>query len=63
MKRRDLIRHLLNHGCQHDHEGGNHTLWKNLVNGSMAGVPRHRELSNELAKAICKELGIPLPAR
>ncbi len=29
MKRRDLIRHLLSHGCEHDHEGGNHTVWPN----------------------------------
>ena len=63
MKRKDLIRHLLNHGCVHHHEGGNHTIWLNPANGNKAGVPRHREISNELARVICKELGIPAPHR
>jgi len=63
MKRRDLIRHLLNHGCEHDHEGGSHTVWKNPTNGNKTAVPRHRELSEELVKVICKEVGIPKPRR
>ncbi len=27
MKRRDLIRHLLDHGCELVREGGNHSWW------------------------------------
>jgi Domain of unknown function (DUF6916) len=33
LKRRDLLRHLENHGCQMLREGGNHTIYAN------AGVP------------------------
>jgi hypothetical protein len=27
MKRRDLLRHLLAHGCRLEREGGKHSLW------------------------------------
>jgi len=59
MKRRKLIKHLTKHGVKKDHEGGNHTVYFNPVNGLDAAIPRHTEIKDELASLICKQLGIP----
>ena len=59
MKRRQLIKHLKDHGCELHREGGKHSIWRHPDQGTHAAVPRHREISNILAQEICKELGIP----
>ena len=41
MKRRDLIRHLEEHGCEFLREGGNHTIYINRVTKKATTVPRH----------------------
>ena len=56
MKRRDLLAHLAKHGCNLVREGGNHSWWENP-----ASIPRHTEISDILAKKICKDLGAGLP--
>jgi len=61
MKRRDLIRHLMNHGCELIREGGNHSWWGNSANNRRSSVPRHNEISNHLSRRICRDLGIPDP--
>ena len=61
MKRRDLIRHLVDHGCEFIREGGNHSWWGNPATGRRSSVPRHNEISNHLARKICRDLGIPDP--
>jgi mRNA interferase HicA len=61
MKRADLIRHLEKHGCIFIREGGNHTIYKNLSNGRMSAIPRHREVKEQLAKKICDDLNIKRP--
>ncbi|MDX1947613.1 MAG: type II toxin-antitoxin system HicA family toxin [Pirellulaceae bacterium] len=61
MKRLDLIRHLKRHGCQFDREGANHTIYRNPANGRCSAVPRHREIKETLARAICDQLDIPRP--
>ncbi|HRX77744.1 MAG TPA: type II toxin-antitoxin system HicA family toxin [Pirellulaceae bacterium] len=61
MKRRDLIRHLMDHGCELIREGGNHSWWGNPANGQRSAVPRHNEISDHLARKICRDLGIPDP--
>jgi len=61
MKRTDLVRHLEEFGCIFIREGGNHTIYKNPVNGRMTAVPRHREVKEFLAKKICDDLSIPRP--
>jgi len=61
MKRKDLIRHPEKNGCVFRREGGNHTIYKNLTNGIMTSVPRHRELKDSLAKKICDDLGVSRP--
>ncbi|MGH2779950.1 MAG: type II toxin-antitoxin system HicA family toxin [Thermoleophilaceae bacterium] len=61
MKRRDLERHLRSHGCRSVGEGGRHTKWRG-PEGQPAAVPRHRELRAGTVRAICRQLGVPVPA-
>jgi len=61
MKRRKLIRHLENHGCEFLREGGNHTVYVNRRRMRVTTVPRHREMDQKLSYKICKDLGIPKP--
>lgn len=61
MKRRDLIRHLERAGCAFDRDGANHTIYRNPANGRCAPVPRHREVKETTARAICDQLGVPRP--
>jgi mRNA interferase HicA len=59
MKRSSLLRHLRFHGCYLKREGRAHSLWTNPKNGSVEAVPRHVEVSNNLARKICRNLSIP----
>ena len=63
MKRRDLLAHLQTHDCQLLREGGNHSWWVHTVSGKRSAVPRHAEINNHLVRKICRDLGIPDPAR
>ena len=58
MKRRDLERHLSDHGARLLREGANPSFWGLDAERSSA-VPRHREIAFGLARKICKDLGIP----
>lgn len=60
MKRRDLERHLREHGVRPLREGGRHSYWGFDAERSTA-LPRHREITWPLASMICKQLGIPPP--
>ncbi|MEB3361446.1 MAG: hypothetical protein VKI42_04900 [Synechococcaceae cyanobacterium] len=46
VKRRDLLRHLQQHGCSLLREGGHHSWW------------HHPEL---LVRKICRDLAVPAP--
>ena len=61
MKRGQLIKHLKKNGCCFHRQGSKHELWRNpnLERFTIAAVPRHTEITNVLAKKICKELEIP----
>lgn len=59
MKRIDLVRHLEGHGCILFREGSRHSIFKNVKNGQMTSVPRHREIKENLARKVCDDLGIP----
>ena len=61
MKRRDLLGHLENHGCQLLREGGNHTIYVNRAKAKSSTVPRHREINDFLARKICRDLEVPEP--
>ncbi len=61
MKRGSLLRHLRKHGCYLKREGSSHSLWTNPQTGAVEAVPRHSEITNQLAKKICRNLSIPKP--
>ena len=61
MKLVALERHLRRQGCAFDREGGSHTIWRNEAARKLASVPRHREIKERTARAICRQLEIPLP--
>jgi hypothetical protein len=59
VKRNALLKHLRLHGCVLKREGRSHSLWLNPTTGAVAAVPRHTEISNLLARKICRHLSIP----
>ncbi len=59
MKRNSFISHLCKHGCELLREGGNHSWWHNISLNKRSAVPKHTEIDDQLAKKICKDLGIP----
>ena len=59
MKREELLRYLRGQGCVLLREGANHSWWQNASLNTRSAVPRHSEISNLLAKKICKDLGVP----
>ena len=59
MKRKELIRYLTAHDCKLLREGGNHSWWHNPSQNRRAAVPRHNEITDQLANKICKDLGVP----
>jgi len=59
VKRGDLLRHLRRHGCYLKREGASHSLWCNPATGAVESVPRHTEISNVLARKICRNLSVP----
>jgi mRNA interferase HicA len=61
MKRRDLIRHLRLHGRELLREGGRPSIFVNPKTGATSSVSRHSEISDFLAKKICRDLGVPAP--
>ena len=58
MKRNKLIKYLLDNGCALKREGGDHTLYINLITGNRSAIPRHTEIGDVLCNEICKQLGI-----
>jgi len=57
MKRTQLIKHLRAHGAVLLREGSRHSIYQK---GHLkTQVPRHREIVDELARKICKDLDIP----
>jgi hypothetical protein len=47
------------HGCFLKREGASHSLWWNPNTGRAETVPRHQEISNKLARKICRGLSVP----
>lgn len=59
MKRTELLRHLREHGCAFIREGGSHSWWENPAQNRRSAVPRHTEIIDNLARKICRDIGIP----
>ncbi len=58
MKRRELLQYLKSNGCEELREGAKHSWWHNPKLNKRSAIPRHTEISNILAKKICKDLGV-----
>ncbi len=61
MKRRELVRHLVEQGCEFLREGSRHSVYLNPKESTTSTVPRHREIDDFLARKICRDLRIPPP--
>jgi mRNA interferase HicA len=61
VKRRALLKHLKDHGCEFLCEGTRHTIYVNRAAVRSITVPRHSEITINMARKICKDLGIPPP--
>ena len=44
-------------------EGKRHTQFWNLTNKKTSSVPQHTEISEQLVRKICKDLGIPMSGK
>jgi predicted RNA binding protein YcfA (HicA-like mRNA interferase family) len=56
MKQVDLVRLLLRKGVIFVRHGANHDWYKNPSTGISEAIPRHREIKEQLAKKIIKNL-------
>ena len=56
MKRKDLIKRLIDNGWCLFRNGANHDIYTNGVNSEP--IPRHREVDEKLARAILKRQGL-----
>lgn len=61
MKRRALLQHLREQGCELLREGGRHSIYWNPATRRTSSVPRHAEIHDFLARKICRDLDIPEP--
>ncbi|PLS85254.1 MAG: addiction module toxin, HicA family [Actinobacteria bacterium] len=61
MKRRALLNHLKAHGCEFLREGSRHTMYVNRAAARSSSIPRHPEITNNMARKICRDLGVPPP--
>jgi len=62
MKRVELLKHLRSHGCTFLREGGRHSWWINAAENKRSAIPRHTEIVGQLARKICRDLGVAPPA-
>lgn len=56
MKQRELIKRLERAGFIFDRHGGNHDIY--IRNGKIEKIPRHKEINEQLAKAILRKWGL-----
>jgi len=58
MKRKELVRRLIEAGCILHRHGSRHDIFLNPKNGKKQPVPRHAEIEDALARHIFKYLGL-----
>jgi len=58
VKRRDLIRELVDEGCYLKRHGKRHDIYINPKNGKKAPIPRHPEITESLLELIKRQLGL-----
>lgn len=54
-----FLKYLRENNCELLREGGKHSWWINPSLNKRSAVPRHKEISDQLANKICRDLGIP----
>jgi hypothetical protein len=59
VKRKVLINHLKAYKCEFLNHGKKHDVYINTETKVKTTIPRHADIDEELADAICKQLGIP----
>ncbi|MGN0847384.1 MAG: type II toxin-antitoxin system HicA family toxin [Kiritimatiellia bacterium] len=59
MKRADLLRRLEEEACVLERSTGPHDVYRNILTGRRAPVPRHREINEFTARAILRVLAAP----
>ena len=59
MKRAALVKRLKGFGCILVRHGAKHDWYRNPATGIYQPVPRHREIKENLAKHIIKQLSNP----
>jgi len=57
LKRQELLKYLRKEGAFIIREGRRHTILEKV--SKRTEVPRHKEIVDELARKICKDLDIP----
>jgi len=62
VKKRELERHLIAHGCTLTRQAAKHEMWENTATGDRTALPRHREIKPATARGICRQLGVPMPS-
>jgi hypothetical protein len=59
MKRKGLLKHLVDNGAFLLREGRRHSIY---AKGRLrTEIPRHNEIIDELCRRICRDLDIPFP--
>jgi mRNA interferase HicA len=58
MKRKKLLKYLSGNGCKLQWEGARHSRWINPKLNKRSSITRHTEISDILAKKICKDLSV-----
>jgi len=58
VKRRDLVRELVEQGCYLRRHGKRHDIYINPKNGRKAPIPRHPEIKESLCALIKRQLGL-----
>jgi len=58
VKRRDLVRELVEQGCYLRRHGRKHDIYINPKNGKKAPIPRHPEIKESLCELIKRQLGL-----
>ena len=63
MRRSELIRQLVQEGCELWRHGARHDIYINPATGQKQPVPRHNEIDEALAVHIKKYLGLKVAER
>ena len=58
MKRRELVKGLVEAGCYLSRRGGKHDIYVNPKNGRKVPILRHAEIRESLRELIRKQLGL-----